>query len=225
MSILGVAAWLKQDRLFKRRQFSWRLEPVIDLLSGAQVGEELLIRGSFPRNDLDWSVWHRALARRIIPQHAFAGWLSINLHTVHLLSRRAGHWLAPLQGLPLVLEWTEKLGTPEQVKAAGARLRWLRRQYGFRISLDDMGAGQDARQRFAVTEPDFGKIDGHLFQQARHDSGVRKAIGRLTRLCQQEDVPVVAEWIETEDDRLMALSLGATHGQGHFWPGRTLEEN
>ncbi|HMA91891.1 MAG TPA: EAL domain-containing protein [Polyangiaceae bacterium] len=149
----------------------------------------------------------------------------VNLHPLELNDFALYSATAPLAAVAerVVFEMTERV-TLEAVKEASARIARLRTM-GFRIALDDLGAGYAGLSSFAVLEPDFVKLDRSLVEGV--DRSVRKQsiIRSMLRLCQVElGMYVICEGVETAQERDALVDVGAELFQGFLFgqPAREL---
>ena len=101
------------------------------------------------------------------------------------------------------------------------RVRELRR-LGFRIAIDDLGAGYAGLASFAVLEPDLVKLDGVLVKGVDREPIKRKLIGSITLLCRELGILVVAEGVETLAERDALVEQGCDLIQGFFVTRRPL---
>ncbi len=93
---------------------------------------------------------------------------------------------------------------------------------GFRIAVDDLGAGYAGLTSFALLEPDFVKFDMALVRDVQTSPIRQKLIGSMTTLCREMGMRVVAEGIETVEERDTVMQLGCDLLQGFLLgrPGR-----
>lgn len=199
----------------------YRLEPIVDLLTGEIVGQELLAgETACPTwNETEWRDWYAYLVKEIpllLPD--LQGLLFINLDGRQLLDWHVAGSLRSLRrnAEKIVIEWTEQRFHDAQLVDVLAKISFLK-GLGFRIAIDDIGAGigVDGLGRAGAVKAHFCKIDGPYFQTIR-DRGPEYLRG----LCQHLShggARVVVEWVETEEDYRLALAAGAHLGQGHFW--------
>jgi EAL domain-containing protein (putative c-di-GMP-specific phosphodiesterase class I) len=117
----------------------------------------------------------------------------------------------------VVLEVTERahLDNVRNVSDRVARLREL----GFRIALDDLGGGYAGLTSFAALVPDFVKIDGELMRGIDQHALRRRLVTSIAHVCNELGIPVVAEGIETSNEKQEALRAGCALLQG-FLIGR-----
>jgi hypothetical protein len=90
------------------------------------------------------------------------------------------------------------------------------RELGARIALDDVGALPESLAFLPVVRPDVVKLDLRLVRE--HDSlEIAQITNAVRAYAEQSGAAVVAEGVETERDHEVALSLGATLGQGWLY--------
>jgi len=87
------------------------------------------------------------------------------------------------------------------------------RSLGWRVALDDVGAGWSSRSLLAAVRPDVVKLDKGLVQELR-DDGARTVVRAVIDLAHSLGAVVVAEGIETERLAEQVAELGADLGQG-----------
>lgn len=211
---------------------AYRLEPIVDLLTGEVVGQELLAGEKFcpAWSESQWRDWYVFLEREI-PQllldssdgrscrvQPLQGLLFVNLDGHQLLDTCIASSVRSLRGHAdrIVVEWTEQRFHDTQLVDVLAKLNFLKGM-GFRIAIDDIGAGVgvDGLGRAGAVKSSYCKIDGKYFQAIR-DRGPEYLRG----LCQHlshDGARVIVEWVETEADYRLALAAGAHLGQGHLW--------
>jgi EAL domain-containing protein (putative c-di-GMP-specific phosphodiesterase class I) len=206
---------------------NYRLDPIVDLLTGDVIGQELLAgEKSCPIwSDEEWRGWYDFLAREI-PQRLpeWNGLLFLNIDGQQLLDMPIYRSIRSLRGLAnrIVIEWTEHQFHDDILVDVLAKLSLLK-GLGFQLAIDDIGAsvGVDGLGRAGAIKSSFCKIDGSYFQEIRHHGPEY-----LRGLCQHlsyHGARVVVEWVETEADYRLALATGAHLGQGHYWSRGALE--
>ena len=157
-----------------------------------------------------------ALSRQAFPGTAFVNVHPLDLNDDSLLDPRAS--LSRFASR-VVLEVTERahLDHVHDIADRVASLRGL----GYRIALDDLGAGYAGLTSFAALVPDLVKIDRELVHGIDSNPLRRKLVGSITEVCRDLGILVVAEGIETEDEREVVLHQGCELLQG-FLIGRPL---
>jgi EAL domain-containing protein (putative c-di-GMP-specific phosphodiesterase class I) len=143
--------------------------------------------------------------------------LLVNLHPWDL---RDEGLLAP--GSPLaamasrvVLEITERASL-EQVPDLRERIATLRGQ-GFRIAVDDLGAGYAGLACIADLAPDIVKLDMSLVRGVHLDPTRRRLVHAISALCAELGISVVAEGVETAAERDALCDAGCDLMQGFLF--------
>ncbi|MFQ5556703.1 MAG: EAL domain-containing protein [Acidimicrobiales bacterium] len=120
----------------------------------------------------------------------------------------------------VVLEITERapLDTIDGVESKFDRLRCR----GYRLALNDLGAGYAGLTSFATMQPDVVKFDMDLIRNIHRSPTRGKLISSMVALCRDLDTLTVAEGVETEDelDHLVALGCDLFQGYVISKPGR-----
>ena len=141
----------------------------------------------------------------------------VNLHPLDLLDDDLVGGTCPLSehSRRVVLEITERapLDGMRDIRPRIAALRAL----GYRIAIDDLGAGYAGLTSFAHLEPDIVKIDRSLVQDIGSDRTKQMLLGSLAQLCGQLDMSVICEGIETREERDTLLALDCDLLQGYLF--------
>ena len=122
----------------------------------------------------------------------------------------------------IVLEITERCGL-SKIDDLAARVRKLRRT-GFRIAVDDLGAGYSGLANVALLEPEFIKLDMALVRDIDQSDVKQKLVSSLVRLSKAMGHSIIAEGIETqaECDTLVGLECDLLQGYLFAKPARIL---
>jgi len=159
----------------------------------------------------------RAKAPLPMMEAAERGRLFFNLHVRDLADETLYDPESPLAQMAdrVVLEITERAALHDVSDFRGCVRRL--RAMGFRIAVDDLGAGYAALNSFASLEPDVVKLDMSLIRDV-HQSPVRQKVVRsMTELCHDMGIEVVAEGVENTDERDCLVSLGCDLFQGYYF--------
>jgi EAL domain-containing protein (putative c-di-GMP-specific phosphodiesterase class I) len=152
--------------------------------------------------------------------------LFVNLHTSDLLDPDLLSSDAPLSKIAnrVVLEITER-SSLDRVKDLRARIGALR-QMGFRIAVDDLGAGYAGLTSFALLEPEIVKLDMTLVRDIQKNPTKQKLVRSMSGLCRDMGMMVVGEGVETQEERDTLVALGCDLLQGYFFakPGKPFPE-
>ncbi len=143
----------------------------------------------------------------------------VNLHTKDLADEELYGLTSPLlaHAPRVVLEITERAAL-DQIRDVPSKVERLRKK-GFRIAIDDLGAGYAGLTSFAQLIPEIVKLDISLVHGIDGDPIRQKLVLAMTRLCHDMDLIVVAEGIETQGERDLLVELGCDLMQG-FLLGR-----
>jgi EAL domain-containing protein (putative c-di-GMP-specific phosphodiesterase class I) len=114
----------------------------------------------------------------------------------------------------IVLEITERASLDGVTDARG-RIGALR-ALGFRIAVDDLGAGYAGLTSFATLEPEIVKIDMSLVRGIDANATKQKLVKSVVTLCKDLGMLVVAEGIETKPERDVLVSFGCDLLQGYL---------
>ncbi len=93
------------------------------------------------------------------------------------------------------------------------------RSQGYRIALDDVGAGYSNLRLVAEAQPELLKIDQGLVRGLSQAKARRAAVSALVRMAEECGAQAIAEGIEDEQDLRALEDLGVPLGQG-FLLGR-----
>lgn len=143
--------------------------------------------------------------------------LFVNLHALDLQDEQLYDARSSLGSMAprVVLELTERqsLESVPAVRACAARLRAL----GYRIAVDDLGAGYAGLSSFALLEPEVIKIDMELVRGVHRAPRQQILVRTITQLAGEMNALVVAEGVETVEERDALLDLGCDLMQGYLF--------
>jgi EAL domain-containing protein (putative c-di-GMP-specific phosphodiesterase class I) len=207
-------------------------QPIVSLGTQLAVAYEALLRTEEPALSTPTAMIGAAerldrvseLGRRIrllvaerIPTAPDDALVFVNLHAQDMLDPDLVSLTAPLSAFAdrVVLEITERaaLSPVREIEARAEILRFM----GFRIALDDLGAGYAGLTSFATLEPEFVKLDMSLIRGI-HASEVRqRLVGSVVSLCGEMKKGIIAEGIEVGDERDRLQELGCDWMQGYLF--------
>ena len=98
-----------------------------------------------------------------------------------------------------------------------AKFVHIHREHGFLIALDDVGKGHSNLDRIPVIQPDIIKIDRSLITNIHEDYYRQEVFKTLIHLSQKIGALSLAEGVETEEETLESLELGADLLQGYYF--------
>lgn len=214
-------------------------QPIVDGKTGEIFGFEALVRSRGPEltnpgllfgaaerlgrvKDIGREV-RRQVARQshLAPQ---ASTLFVNLHALDLADEELYAKSAPLTRISenVVLEITERmsLDSVDDLTGRNHRLRDL----GYRVAIDDLGAGYAGLTSFSELTPEVVKLDMSLIRDIDSSSRKQSIVSSLLTVCLRDlDTRVVCEGVETESERETLVRLGADLLQGYLL-GRPAQE-
>lgn len=114
----------------------------------------------------------------------------------------------------IVLEITERsrLDHLPDLRKRVAALRSM----GYRIAIDDLGAGYSGLTSVAILEPDVVKLDLELIREVHLNSIRRRLIRSLVELFAEMGVLVIAEGVECMEELEALTELGCGYVQGYL---------
>jgi diguanylate cyclase (GGDEF)-like protein/PAS domain S-box-containing protein len=219
-------------------------QPIVSLSDGAPVGVEALLRWEHPtrgRLSPDEFIdvaeesglitpigeWVLGTATAVAQQwqgdatHDTRPYVSVNasarqfrtpgfISTIDRLLAQSG--LPPER---LMLEITESLLLRDH-DAVWPDLQHLRHS-GVRIAIDDFGTGYSALSYLLDVPVDVIKLDRSFVQSMGASARQRELVQRIVGLAEVLDLHVIAEGIETEHERQIAVQIGCDYGQGYLF--------
>ncbi|WP_309121409.1 GGDEF domain-containing protein [Paenibacillus sp.] len=128
--------------------------------------------------------------------------------TLALLQRRG---LTPNN---VVLEITER-SSIEDFSTAKKVIEHYRSQ-GYRIAIDDAGAGYSSLQAIAEIQPDYIKVDRSLVQGIHRDKVKEYILETFVWFAKRLNIKVIAEGIEEAEELEKLIRLGVHYAQGYY---------
>lgn len=87
---------------------------------------------------------------------------------------------------------------------------------GFRLAIDDLGAGYSGLATSVLISPDFVKLDGTLIRDADTFSRKREVITEICGAAHELGIDVIAEAVEKQSEFQVLRDLGCDFFQGFF---------
>jgi len=225
------------------QQFWLAYQPVVDLRSGAIRKAEALIRWQHPTqgdvgpatfipiaeesgsiHEIGQWVFETAAAQAAQWRRNWHPGFQIGINTSPLQYQHQGLQPAVLRahldtlgldGSSLVLEITEGLLMDA---SADTRLHLgALHDAGFEISLDDFGTGYSSLSYLHQFDLDYLKIDQSFVRDLRADSKDLALCKATIVMAHELGLKVVAEGIETEEQRDLLAQAGCDYGQGYLF--------
>ena len=212
-------------------------QPIVSWSGRTTFAYETLLRTDEPtlRSPLDFFDAAERLGKaaelgRIIRRHVAAllagarppGHVFVNLHPADLEDEElyAEDGALTPYASQVVLEITERAAL-DRIHELSSRVTRLRK-FGYRIAIDDLGAGYAGLTSFAQLEPEVVKVDMSLVRGIDASPVKQKLVRSIISLCTELGIQLVAEGIETPAERDMLIGLGGDLCQGYLFakPGR-----
>ena len=222
----------------KNNEFELHYQPIVNIETGACVGSEALIRWRHPDEGVllpglfipsaektglinpigDWIVRQAIQDQSKLIDRYSLGYISINLSPIQLNSGSFDatlKWLAdaPVTPEKILIEVTEKEMIRHSHTTAMDTLARLRK-LGCGVALDDFGVGHSNLSNLAKLEFSHIKIDMQFVQGINRDIRTNSILEAIVKLGQKLDVKIIAEGVETEEQRLYLQELGVRYVQG-----------
>lgn len=226
----------------KNKEFEIYMQPKVRLDSKAIVGAEALVRWIrlegkliepnyfipiFEKNgfivDLDFFVFeqvHRKI-RQWLDEERTVLPISINLSRVHLRDEKFIDRLLELSekyGIPtslIEIELTESSFTDniQNLLVYMHRLKKL----GYKISIDDFGAGYSSLNLLKDLPVDILKIDSEFFRSNSDKKREKIIIESIVEMSKKLGITVLTEGVETEEQSVFLESIGCDLAQGFLF--------
>lgn len=250
LEICEAGGWLLQDlddlepRFDRALQALWiAYQPIVSWPARQVFGYEALVRSSDPDLPTPGMLFDAAerlgrvqdLGRRIrdavaesaasSPSEAL---LFANVHALDLMNDHLYSPSSALSGVAsrVVLEITERASL-HRIEDLKGRMQALR-DIGFRIAIDDLGAGYSGLSSFSQLDPDVVKLDMSLIRDIDGSSAKASLVKSMISVCTQDlGIRVVCEGVETTGERDTLQSVGADLLQGYLFakPDRTFRKS
>ena len=224
-------------------QLTVHYQPIVDLLTGKVRKAEALIRWRHPvRGEIDpadfipvaedsgliveigkWVLnraldqlteWHTTLDSTLQ--------VSVNKSPLEFRAHQSGteSWpkVVERRGLPphsLVVEITEGSLMADSAEVV-EHLHEFRRA-GVDIALDDFGTGYSSLSYLKRFDIDFIKIDQSFVRSLAHDPKDIALCSAIVGMAHALRIKVIAEGIETEEQKAILVAAGCDYGQGHLF--------
>jgi len=204
-------------------------QPVVDLRDGQTIGYEALarfddepVRGPnhwFAEADevglgreLEIQAIQTALS--YLPRLAPDQLLGINLSPATILSDWQGRLGSDVPWERVVVELTEHV-VIEDYQAIHRALQSFR-ELGAMLSVDDTGAGFASLRHILDLAPDYVKLDISLCRGIDRDPARRALASALVAFTRETKSILIAEGVETPEERETLSELGVQYGQGYL---------
>ncbi|MEQ6918226.1 EAL domain-containing protein [Halomonas aquatica] len=224
-------------------QFKLYYQPIVNLMSGAIHKSEALIRWQHPERGLigpiefipiaeetklivdigDW-VFHEASRQAVRWRSSFQPNFQISINTSPVQYKsdnfNARDWLEHLHvmklpGDAITVEITE--GTLMESRASIDQVLFDFRDANIQVSIDDFGTGYSSLSSLKKLDIDYIKIDKSFVDGIAPNSNDLALCEAVIVMAHKLDLKVIAEGIETENQKRLLIAAGCDFGQGYLF--------
>ena len=226
------------DQVISSRGFVPFIQPVFDVRSGAITGAEILCRRILPDGTIippsrfidiaeksgriraiTWQIFETAILQMhdVLEQNPSFR-LSLNISPSHFMDTKFPEEMTQatmdlgVRSEQVVLELTERQSF-DDLDAAGYVVRMMQ-QRGFKVSLDDVGIGHSGLSQIQALGANTIKIDKFFIDALDRDMGSRVIVQMLVKMADEMNVELIAEGVETEEQRSALEACGVLSAQG-----------
>lgn len=219
-----------------KMKFNLHFQPIVDLETLAVCHHEMLTRfhdGGSPYEwivfgedigmapDFDIAVCDRAINYILYKTSKKTTKFAVNLSGQSIQKETFFKYLCSKlfahEGLSerLMFEITESTNI-QDLERVNAYIQQLQKM-GYKVCLDDFGAGSASFQYLHQLHVDYVKIDGNYTRKILDSDRDASMVKNLVRMCHDLNVRVIAEMIETQEQADKVKSLGVQYGQGFLY--------
>ncbi len=226
------------NSILERQDIKVHFQPVVHIKTRQIYGYEGLIRGPVntvfysPTRLFEAAIWAGRLAeldllcrQMVISRFAkmeLPGMLFLNVDPYSMLHEhfRGGLTLDYIEqeGMKpnqVIIELTETHLVEDAHMMQEALVHY--RQMGFRVALDDLGAGYSGLQLWSEIRPDIVKVDRHFIQGIDENGTKQQFVSDLLYTAGQLECRVITEGVETEKEYATLRELGVEMVQGYYF--------
>lgn len=113
------------------------------------------------------------------------------------------------------IEITETIGEMERetISQVGKNLK----NNGYKIALDDFGTKYTNLSMLTTIDFDVLKLDGSLVKRLEESEKNQVIVDSIVKMCNRIGIEIIAEGVETEEQRKMLRNLGCAFAQGYYY--------
>lgn len=227
-------------QVLEENAFSMVYQPIVDMKRKSTHHFEALVRFDLPEimksqwemirfaedvgliDDFDRAVLNRVIAKieDLLGQGAAPG-IAVNVSGRSLSDPEFNNDLLEMLAARshlskyLSLEITESARILD-LRSLGVVVQEIR-DLGFKVYLDDFGAGAAGFQYLKSLKVDAVKIDGAYIKDAIVSAEDRAFLRSMVSLCTELGISTVGEWIETREHADLLADIGVDFGQGYYF--------
>lgn len=228
-------------RALEMGQFSVAYQPVVELATYRVIKAEALLRWQHPifgnvepayfvplaeeagliKEIGDWIFREAAgSAKRWSQVLGTEFQIGVNKSPIQFLSKEEDDWVDYLRSVDLpaqsvTVEITEGLLLHASSEVCNRLLEY--RDAGIQVALDDFGVGYSSMSYLKKFDIDYLKIDQSFVQDMEEDENSRTIAESIIVMAHRLGLKVIAEGVETEQQRELLAAAGCDFGQGYLF--------
>lgn len=237
------------EEALRNEEFLVYYQPKFDLSTGRICGAEALVRWNrpgigltppiqfvpiFEENgfivDIDYYVFERVCRklRSLLDAEKHVVPISVNFSRIHLKDRTlVAHLLSTIREYDIPASLLEIELTESAFVEDNTFLLTLLNEIhnsGFKLSMDDFGAGLSSLNLLRKFPFDVLKIDKEFFQQGTSTERERVVITNVVKMAAELNMDIVSEGVETEEQAQFLKSIHCPIAQGFYFEKPLTEE-
>lgn len=226
----------------EQEQFVVYLQPKYSTVDSKPSGAEALVRWQHPVHGLvppdkfipifekngfiitlDQYMWEHVcmLIRRWLDEGRDVNPISVNVsrismyspNTVSFLKNLVERYKIPPHLLALELTESAYMDDPHEIKQRLAELQ----KYGLEIMMDDFGSGYSSLNTLRELSFNYLKVDRMLLASIEQDDRSKAVFTAIIKMASSIHIPVIAEGVETEEQRAFLAEIGCDYIQGYLF--------
>lgn len=228
---------LELEKIIDSQDISIVFQPIIKLKNGEIIGYEALSRGpvnsplhlpdklfgAAEKNNRTWELESLCRVKAIEKANGLSidKFLFLNVDPLIFKDEKfkigfTKEFLARNNISPdsIIFEITEKTAIEDYQSFKIALNNYVNQ--GYKIAIDDTGAGYSGLKTLAETKPHYIKIDMDLVRDIDKDTFKQEIMKTFVSLSNATNMKLIAEGIETEEELTTLINLGVYAGQGYY---------
>lgn len=225
------------NRILQVKDITTVFQPIICLKDSSIIGYEALSRGPegsalhFPdklfqaakEHNLTWELDHLCRIKALEKANSLRKdkYLFINVDPKIINDKKFSEGFTKeflseqnLSPENIIFEITEKTAIEDYNSFKKILSHYINQ--GYKIAIDDTGAGYSGLKTLCETRPHFIKIDMDLVQNINNDTFKQAILKTFVSLSEITGMKLIAEGIETEEELITLINIGVYAGQGYF---------
>lgn len=224
-------------RIIEEKDFKIFFQPIVSLIDGNIIGYEALTRGPvgslfynpeflFEEAKNNGLLWELEMITRIKAVEDFSSfkidkYLFLNvdpdiIKDEHFIKGTTKDMIQfyGINPTSLIFEITEKTAIKDYRNFKGIIDNY--RTQGYKIAIDDVGAGYSGLSTIAEIKPYYIKIDMSLIKNIDKDNFKKAIVKALMEFSNNTNIKLIAEGVENIDELNTLIELGIPFAQGYF---------